>query len=131
MNLGNLIATAYNIMHFQLTGPDWMQNQRFEVVAKVPEGSTKEQLFLMLQNALAERFKLAIHHEMKDMQKYELTVPKNGAKLKASESDPGPRSADPPDPTPPKVDKNMYPVLKLGQAGTMIMNGRARMFRPD
>ena len=131
MNLANLITAAYGIMRFQLTGPDWMQNQRFEISARVAGEPSREQLNLMLQNMLAGRFKLAVHRETKEMPRYELVVAKNGPKLKPSDTDPGPRSADPPDPSPPKMDKDMYPVLKPGQAGTIIINGRARTFRPN
>jgi uncharacterized protein (TIGR03435 family) len=131
MNLANLITTAYAIMRFQLTGPDWMQNQRFEISARVPGESSREQLNQMLQNMLAERFKLAIHRETKEMPRYALVSAKNGPKLKPSEAETGPRSAGPPDPSPPKMDKDMYPVLRPGQAGTIIINGRARTFRPN
>jgi uncharacterized protein (TIGR03435 family) len=131
MNLANLITTAYSIMRFQLSGPDWMQGQRFDVAAKAPEGTSKEQANVMLQNMLVGRFKLSVHHESRDVAKYDLVVARGGPKLKDSLEAPPPPSAGPPDVSLPKVDKDMYPVLKPGQAGTIIMNGRARMFRPN
>ena len=72
------------------------------MVAKVPEGATKEQFRLMLQNLLAERFKLKAHRETKELPIYELVVGKNGPKFKEHEGQP------PPDMTPGAVmrDKN-------------------------
>ncbi|MGO9255964.1 MAG: TIGR03435 family protein [Bryobacteraceae bacterium] len=61
-----------------------MVDTRFDITAKIPPGTTKEQFRLMQQNLLAERFKLTVHHEKKESQVYELTVGKNGPKLKES-----------------------------------------------
>ena len=43
---------------YEITGPDWMQNARFDIVAKMPEGSKKEDASKMLQTPLEERCKL-------------------------------------------------------------------------
>jgi uncharacterized protein (TIGR03435 family) len=59
-------------------------DQRFDLRATVPKGATKEQFRLMLQNLLAERFKLKIHHETREIQRYELRVTKGGLKFKES-----------------------------------------------
>ena len=62
--------------------PKWLDSERFDIVAKIPKGTTKEQFQLMLQNLLAERFKLTVHHETKELPKYALVVAKGGPKLK-------------------------------------------------
>src|SRR5712671_6923834 len=41
-SLSDLIRTAYKVKVFQLTGPDWMGTERWEVQAKMPEGATKD-----------------------------------------------------------------------------------------
>ncbi|MDT7816445.1 MAG: hypothetical protein QOJ42_6361, partial [Acidobacteriaceae bacterium] len=41
--------------------PDWMTTERFDIVAKMPEGSTKEDAPKMLQTLLEDRFKLTTH----------------------------------------------------------------------
>jgi uncharacterized protein (TIGR03435 family) len=64
-----------------------MDTERFDIVAKVPKGATKDDVKLMLQNLLAERFKLTLHHEKKDLPMYALVVGKNGPKLKESPPD--------------------------------------------
>ena len=74
------------------------------------KGTTKEQFRMMLQNLLAERFKLQIHREQKTISLYSLTVGKNGAKLKKPEADPiSDADADPKPRQPMQKDKDGYP----------------------
>ena len=65
MNMANLVTMAYGIAHYQLAGIDPSDMERYEVAVKVREGATKDQIKLMWQNLLAERFKLAVHRETK------------------------------------------------------------------
>ena len=90
MSLKELIATAYSLKAFQITGPDWINDmsQRFDIVGKMPDGSTVDQAPQMLQALLAERFKLAVHRENKDPSVMALVVGKGGPKLKESSPDP-------------------------------------------
>jgi uncharacterized protein (TIGR03435 family) len=85
--LRRLIQRAYSIQDFELVGPDWMANVRFDIAAKYPADSTAEQRPLMLQTLLAQRFHLTIHRETKEMPAYALVVAKNGPKLEASKED--------------------------------------------
>ena len=87
--LSGLVAQAYDLQRFQLKTPGWMDAARYNITAKVPEGATKEQFRVMLQNLLATRFALVFHREKKEMPVYELVVGKSGHKLKESSSDPG------------------------------------------
>ena len=84
-----LIVIAYGVKPYQLTGPDWMRGSDtlFDVVAKLPDGGTGEQVPEMLQTLLKDRFKLTIHRESKDLAVYALVLDKPGAKLK--EAPPG------------------------------------------
>lgn len=84
VTLKNLIMNAYNVKGYQITGPKFLDGDRFDIVAKVPKGATKEEFRLMLQNLLAERFKLSLHRETKELPIYGLVVGKNGHKLKES-----------------------------------------------
>jgi uncharacterized protein (TIGR03435 family) len=85
-----LIMTAYGVQRDQIKGPDWATTDdirgaaRFNISAKVPPGATKEQAATMLQNLLAERFQLTLHHETTQFSGYALVVAKGGAKLKES-----------------------------------------------
>lgn len=83
--LKDMIAQAYDVKDFQISGPEWLRSARFDVVATMPEGTTPEQRRLMLQNLLAERFQLSTHRESKDMQIFALVVTKGGPKIKPSE----------------------------------------------
>src|ERR1019366_2283199 len=89
--LMQLICKAYDVKTYQVSGPSWLQaigltGQRFDIVANLPEGATKEQVPQMLQGLLAERFKLAIHRESKDQAVYAMVIGKGGLKIKESEA---------------------------------------------
>ncbi len=82
----SLIMDAYNVRDDQFTGlPDWASDSnKYEISAKTAgEGAvTPDQARLMLQALLADRFRLKLNHETKNLTVYELTVGKGGAKLK-------------------------------------------------
>ncbi len=113
--LRDLMMNAYDVKRYQIEGPSWIDTERYDIVAKVPEGATKEQVKVMWQNLLADRFGLAFHRISKEFNVQELTVAKGGSKLKPSEVDP---NAQPPGapgallpPGPPKLDSNGFPQL--------------------
>jgi uncharacterized protein (TIGR03435 family) len=83
MNLANLVSTAYKLSYYQLSAPDWMKDPfaAFDLNARVPEGATKDQLDAMMQNLLADRFKMVVHRESREIQQYDLVVAKNGPKF--------------------------------------------------
>lgn len=88
VSLKDLARRAFDLKDYQISGPDWFNSVRFDVVATLPPNSTKEQFQLMLQNLLAERFKMTVHREKKELPVYALVVGKNGPKLKESVEDP-------------------------------------------
>lgn len=98
-SLAALIQTAYGVKGYQVTGPSWMTEQRFDIVAKIPDGATKEQVPGMLQKLLAERFKLTIHREKKDLPVYALVAGKGGLKLKEAAAKPEGDAPESPDAT--------------------------------
>src|SRR5262245_58113052 len=49
LSLADLLPIAFNVKSFQVQGPDWLNQQRFDIIAKIPEGATQEQLPQMLQ----------------------------------------------------------------------------------
>ncbi len=81
-NLLNFIEEAYGLKEYQIKGPDWLKSERFDIVATASHVSTKNQLGLMLQALLKERFKLEVHRESKVLPVYALVQGKNGAKIK-------------------------------------------------
>jgi uncharacterized protein (TIGR03435 family) len=88
-SLTDLVRTAYRVNSYQISGPDWMAAQKFDVVAKLPAAGTardavQDQIPEMLQALLAARFQLAAHHATQERLVRALVTGKNGAKLAAS-----------------------------------------------
>jgi len=76
--LTDLIATAWGVETDKVTGgPAWMDTDQFEVVAKAPVDASPEQIRLMLQALLEERFKLTVHKDQKPFPQYALTAGKH------------------------------------------------------
>jgi uncharacterized protein (TIGR03435 family) len=109
-SLSELIGMAYKVKYYQISGPDWLSptGQRFDIIAKMPEGATKDQVPAMLQALLAERFKLTIHRSTKETQIYALIIGKNGLKMKETLPDaPVVPAGDGPGQSAPAADTNM------------------------
>ncbi len=121
--LGGLIMGAYDISYFQLSGPAWVFDSRFEVVATLPADTTKEQFHTMLQNLLAERFKLTTHRERKKMDLYSLTVAPGGPKFKDIAEGP-----PPPTPNPSTAEKDGFPTLAPGSRAAMTTGPKGAMY---
>lgn len=127
-NVFLLVTRAYDLKFFQVDGADINDAERFNITAKVPEGATKADLRLMLQNLLADRFKLKFHRETREMPIFELVVGKNGPKFKES-GRPAPDYSDPATQAPrPKndVDRDGYPLPPPGAIGFQTVNGTPR-----
>jgi uncharacterized protein (TIGR03435 family) len=78
-----LIREAYGLKVYPLSrGPDALSTDRYDVIAKVPPDTPKEQRMLMLQAFLAERFRLVVHREMKELPIYALIAGKSGPKFR-------------------------------------------------
>jgi len=58
--------------------PTWVKDKRFDIVARAPGAATKDQMRLMMQSLLAERFKLAVHKETREAPVFALTLEKSG-----------------------------------------------------
>jgi uncharacterized protein (TIGR03435 family) len=144
VTLRNVVMNAYNVRSFQVTGPKSLDSDRYDITAKIPPETTKEQFRLMLQGLLTERFALKLHRDAKELPSYALLVAKNGPKLKESVAEDAAKSdaAPPPLPPPPppgsegarfrtQIGPDGMPKLPPGMAGKgnmmMVMNGRMRM----
>lgn len=127
MSLTTLLMRAYGIKRFQLSGPSWLDTEYYDVAAKVPEGATREQFRLMLQNLLAERFKLTLHHQEKEMPIYELVIGKSGPKLKEAGAKDGRPETPPVGAAGDGKDRDGYPVFQPGENGTRVTDFHARI----
>ena len=88
--LRGLVLLAYSprtepmLDQFLAGSPAWAATDRFDIEAKASEGSiTKEQLNLMLQTLLSDRFQLSLHRELREIPVYDLVV-RNPGKMKLS-----------------------------------------------
>lgn len=100
----DLVALAYSINdpEFIVGGPPWLERDRFDIAAKAPQGTSPQNLKLMLQALLAERFKLVVRKDERPMSGYVLTLGKEKHKLReASGPGPGCQGSPPPQPPPP------------------------------
>ena len=76
-----IIQRAYRLQDLQVEGPEWLATERFDVDAKLPEGATPQQVPMMFQAMLAERFQLSAHFVEKERAGFVLAVGPSGHKL--------------------------------------------------
>ena len=83
LSLKALILRAYAVKDYQLAGgPGWIDSNRYDAEGKTNHAVSEEQVLAMLQGLLADRFKLALHREMKELPVYALGTGKSGSKLR-------------------------------------------------
>lgn len=87
VSMDTCIAWAYGVKSYQVSGPGWMEDERYDIAAKAPGAVPEKELRLMIQGLLAERFKLAFHRQPKDLPVLVLQVAKNGPKFHESKDD--------------------------------------------
>ena len=85
-----LISEAYEVKAPQIQGgPSWISTATFDVSAKAESSATYSEMRPMLRTLLAERFRLAVHHDTKELTILALTSPKGATKLLKSDADAG------------------------------------------
>jgi uncharacterized protein (TIGR03435 family) len=118
VGLRGLLTLAYGVQRYQVIGPDWLDSERYDVNATIRPGATKEEANAMVRKLLAERFRVSLLHETRDMPVYELTVGKSGPKgLRASVEDASPLAVTP---KPLQSDKNGLPPLAPGRPSILM-----------
>jgi uncharacterized protein (TIGR03435 family) len=124
MSLKALVAFAYKLKSNQITGPDWLSSERFDIVATMPAGASKDDAPAMLQALLKERFKLEFHRDLQNHTELALVVGKDGPKLKDSPAAPPPIDESAPlQPGEMKMDGPDGPIrIKRNADGSATMN---------
>ncbi len=90
MPLRLLLRTAYGVRNDQMIGlPGWVDTLRLDVEATTTAPATQRQMFDLLQGLLAERLKMQVHRETRDVPKYRLSIAKGGLKMADSSGDDG------------------------------------------
>jgi uncharacterized protein (TIGR03435 family) len=126
-----LIVKAYGRKSDDISGPAWLDENKYEVIATLPSGSTKEDYMTMLQGLLAERFHLAVHTDARQTAVYSLQVTANGSKLREAQTD----AAKPADT--PAISASEGPVVtpkmkaKMAALGQMDATGNIHMQTPN
>lgn len=87
VSMSSCIQWAFGVKDYQVSGPSWLDDERYDIVAKTTSPSPDDRMRVMLQALLAERFKLKLHHEAKELPVFDLVVAKNGAKLRKADGD--------------------------------------------
>jgi uncharacterized protein (TIGR03435 family) len=134
ISLKMLIHLAYGVTDSQISGgPGWLNSEKFDIEAKTDDSSiadpwklSEEQRKLaqdrskrMLQALLADRFKLTLHRETKELPVYALVVAKNGPKLQQASAD----ELRPPDP-------KEHQDFRKGPPNGAMPKGRGLFMRP-
>jgi uncharacterized protein (TIGR03435 family) len=96
VTLRDCLTVAFDVKDYQISGPAWMATDRFDIVATMGGSNSvgadpADDLPVMLQNLLMDRFQMAIHRETRELSVYSMVVGKNGAKVGQS---PTPDSAN-------------------------------------
>lgn len=88
LTLKSIVANAYNLKDYAVDGPAWIDSARFDIVAKIPPEVAKlserqrwQQIRAMSQRMLADRFKLSVHRDTRELPVYALEIAKGGVKL--------------------------------------------------
>jgi uncharacterized protein (TIGR03435 family) len=117
LSLKDYIRIAYQVKDYQVTGPDWMASERFDIHAKLPTGG-RDQFRPMLQNLLEDRFQVKMHRASKEFPVYAVVVAKTGLKMKESPLDPEPEGGE----------GAVNVTATGGRGGTTVNYGRGAYF---
>jgi uncharacterized protein (TIGR03435 family) len=82
-----ILSLIYKIPMRQITGgPGWLESDRYDIEAKADRSYSLAELHVIMQNLLADEFKLQFHRDIKSGPVYALTVDKSGSKMKPNDS---------------------------------------------
>lgn len=115
LSVQNLIRIAFRVKNYQISGPDWMASERFDISAKLPAGAPEREVPEMLQTMLEDRFQMKMHRESKELPVYGLVMGKGGVKMQESPEDSGQQKQS-------DQGRSGVNVAASGQAGGVTIN---------
>ncbi len=121
--LSAAVQYAYNVKEYQVTGPAWLTSERYDIVGKAASAAAQPEMRVMLQNLLAERFKLAFHRDTKEMPVFVLVPAPGGIKMQESQGD-GEPSFSGRGPTATAKNQTMSALVDMMIGPIMMMLGR-------
>jgi uncharacterized protein (TIGR03435 family) len=90
VSLKDLMMIAYGLKDYQIIGPDWINRLDLDIEGTMGAGTTEEELRVMFQNLLVDRFKLTFDWGTKELPVYSIVVARSGPKMRESSSDAAP-----------------------------------------
>src|SRR5262245_30223067 len=81
LTIRDYISMGYAVRLNQISGPDWITTDRFDIAATLSEGSRPDQVPAMMRTLLEDRFELKTHREKKDFSVYALRLSSAGLKM--------------------------------------------------
>jgi uncharacterized protein (TIGR03435 family) len=123
-SLADLMRIGFRVKQYQIQGPDWMAQQRFEIQAKIPDGVSQDLVPEMLQALLADRFKLTYHRDKKELPVYALIIGKGGLKLTEASSTPDAPLPDTPGAMSIGTEKGPMKIVQDGKGGSEMQGGQ-------
>lgn len=126
--LRRVLLDSFDVKNYQLQGPDWLNTLRFDITARLPDATTKEQFRAMMRNLLTARFRMAIRRETRELPVYALLPAKNGPKIHAEAAPAAPQQEQAAEVTR-QEGRDGFPVVNLPSPGVVIetRNGSARI----
>lgn len=86
VSLIDCLQAAFGVKRYQIAGPDWLVSERYDINARTGGAASDAQIRTMLQALIADRFKLSLHREKKELPVFAILVGNNGPKLKAGDA---------------------------------------------
>ncbi len=123
VSLKKILLNAYGIpddREYAVDGPDWLTAGHFDVDATFPADTPQPRIRLMLQSLLADRFKMVLHKETRQLPMYDLVVAKGGLKLHTAEAGDSKTSAKPGHFEATKITMQKLADLMARQAGLPV-----------
>ena len=136
IHLLTLLYEAYGVREDQVIGPPEFNSPFYDVLATLPPATTQDQLAVMFQTLLAERLKLKVHRETRELPVYAVTIAPNGLRMRAAQTAPddgGPGAeAKKPTSLPYQVYQGQGVTRITGKmpVSTLIFTVRSRLDRP-
>ena len=125
VSLKKVMLNAYGIQddrEYAIVGPDWLTAERFDIEATFPAETQVTVVREMLQTLLADRFKMAVHKETRQLPDYRLVIAKGGAKISPVEAGQGQTSGGAGKFVASKITMAHFADLIARQAGLPVVN---------
>jgi uncharacterized protein (TIGR03435 family) len=81
VSLADCLQAAYGVKRYQISGPEWLRTERYNITARTGAPASDDQVRLMLQTLLANRFRLSLHRQQKELPMFGLQIGRSGLRL--------------------------------------------------